>query len=102
MNFSAQSSIFNLQSSIFNSSIPPRFADEGLARDDGGVLRGEAHGEGLQVPALQPPVLARRELRPGLDGDDAGRETRIGPRLGPYGHARADRKSGQPLFRNLD
>jgi hypothetical protein len=49
-----------------------RFDDEGLTRHDRSVHRLEAHGERLQIAALDAPVFAAGELRARLDRGDAG------------------------------
>ena len=79
-----------------------RFDHEGLAGDDRGVEGLEAHREGLQVAALEAPVLARRELRARLDRDDARLEAGVGPRLRPDGDGLADGEGREPLLRDLD
>src|SRR2546426_10100711 len=85
-----------------NESIPTGFDDEGLARDDRRTLRRQAYREGLQVAALEAPVLSRGELGPGLDGHDARGEARVRARLRPDGYAPPCGKGREPLLGHFD
>src|SRR5262249_1132899 len=74
---------------------------ECLPRDDRRALRHQAHRESLQVPALEPPVLACGELGTRFDRHDSREKRGIGPGLRPYADAAADGKKRETLLRNF-